>query len=304
MARIIAPRQPIRVSLSGGGGSKDCMSTHAKDTVEPSLEFQDGEQIPQLGFGVFQVPAEDTTETVKRALEVGYRHIDTAAAYGNEAGVGRAIADSGLERGDVFVTTKVWNNDHGRDRAPRALQSSLDRLGFDYVDLYLIHWPVPAQDRYVETWEALCELQASGRAHSIGVSNFMVEHLDRIIETTGETPALNQIELHPQLQQGELRRYHREHGILTEAWSPLGQGQALKDTKVQEIAAAHDRSPAQVVLRWHIQLGNVVIPKSVTPERIEENFQLFDFELSDAEMNAIEELDAGQRVGPDPSTFG
>jgi 2,5-diketo-D-gluconate reductase A len=280
------------------------MSTHAKDTAVPSLEFHDGRQIPQLGFGVFQVPAEDTAETVERALEVGYRHIDTAAAYGNEAGVGQAIAGSGLDRGDVFVTTKVWNNDHGRDRARRALEGSLDRLGFDFADLYLIHWPVPTQDRYVETWEALCELKASGRARSIGVSNFMVEHLDRIIEATGETPALNQIELHPQLQQEELRRYHREHGILTEAWSPLGQGQALKEAQIQEIASAHDRTAAQVILRWHIQLGNVVIPKSVTPERIEENFRLFDFELSDAEMTVIESLDAGQRIGPDPATFG
>jgi 2,5-diketo-D-gluconate reductase A len=280
------------------------MSTHTTETAVPSLKFTDGHQIPQLGFGVFQVPPEDTAEAVTRALGVGYRHIDTAAAYGNEAGVGEAITNSDLNRSDVFVTTKLWNDDHGHDHALRALDRSLERLGFDYVDLYLIHWPVPANDDYVETWKALTELKADGRARSIGVSNFQVEHLKRIIDATGETPSLNQIELHPQLQQAELRRYHSEHGILTEAWSPLGQGQALEDPKIKKIAEAHERTPAQVVLRWHIQLGNVVIPKSVTPARIEENFGLFDFELSQDEMDAIEELDAGQRIGPDPDTFG
>jgi 2,5-diketo-D-gluconate reductase A len=268
------------------------------------LKFTDGHQIPQLGFGVFQVPPEDTAEAVTRALGVGYRHIDTAAAYQNEAGVGEAISGSDLERGDVFVTTKLWNDHHGRDSALRAFDRSLERLGFDYVDLYLIHWPVPANDDYVETWQAFTELKADGRARSIGVSNFQVEHLERIIDATGEVPALNQIELHPQFQQEELRRYHSEHGILTEAWSPLGQGQALEDSKIAEIAESHDRTPAQVVLRWHIQLGNVVIPKSVTPSRIEENFHLFDFELSGSEMDAIGQLDAGQRIGPDPDTFG
>jgi 2,5-diketo-D-gluconate reductase A len=280
------------------------MSTHTTETAVPSLKFTDGHQIPQLGFGVFQVPPEDTAEAVTRALGVGYRHIDTAAAYGNEAGVGEAITNSDLNRSDVFVTTKLWNDDHGHDHALRALDRSLERLGFDYVDLYLIHWPVPANDDYVETWKAFTELKADGRARSIGVSNFQVEHLKRIIDATGETPSLNQIELHPQLQQAELRRYHSEHGILTEAWSPLGQGQALEDPKIKKIAEAHERTPAQVVLRWHIQLGNVVIPKSVTPARIEENFGLFDFELSQDEMDAIQELDAGQRIGPDPDTFG
>ncbi len=280
------------------------MSTHTSDTAVPLLEFADGHQIPQLGFGVFQVPPQNTAEAVKRALDVGYRHIDTAAAYRNEAGVGEAITDSRLDRSQVFVTTKLWNEDQGHDAALRAFDKSLERLGFDSVDLYLIHWPAPSGDRYVETWEALCELKASGRARSIGVSNFLIEHLERILEATGEVPALNQIELHPQLQQAELRRYHSEHGILTEAWSPLGQGRALEDPRIAEIAQTHGRSPAQVVLRWHIQLGNVVIPKSVTPARIEENFQLFDFELSQAEMEAFEELDAGERIGPDPAEFG
>jgi 2,5-diketo-D-gluconate reductase A len=273
-------------------------------TAVPYLDLNDGHRIPQLGFGVFQVPPEDTAEAVRRALDTGYRSIDTAAAYGNEAGVGHAIARSGLDRGDVFVTTKVWNNDHGRDSTRRALERSLRELGFDYVDLYLIHWPVPAQDRYVETWEALCELRDEGRVRSIGVSNFMIEHLERVIDATGVVPVLNQIELHPRLQQHELRGYHAEHGILTEAWSPLGQGRLLDDAQIREIASRHDRTPAQVVLRWHAQLGNVVIPKSVTPARIEENFRIFDFALTDEDMDAIARLDAGERTGPDPATFG
>ena len=281
------------------------MTTHGTDTAVPQLELRDGHQIPQLGFGVFQVPPEDTVATVTAALEVGYRAIDTAAAYGNEAQVGEAIAASGLDRDEVFVTTKLWIDHHGHDAALRALHESLERLRFDHVDLYLIHWPVPSQDRYVETWEALCELRSDGRARSIGVSNFTVEHLERIVDATGEVPVLNQIELHPHLQQEELRRYHREHGILTEAWSPLGQGQGLlDDPKIAELACTHGRTPAQVVLRWHIQLGNVVIPKSVTRSRIEENFRIFDFELSDAEMETLRGLDAGRRLGPDPATFG
>jgi 2,5-diketo-D-gluconate reductase A len=264
----------------------------------------DGNQIPQLGFGVFQVPPEDTAEAVTRALEVGYRLIDTAAMYGNEAGVGEAIAKSDLDRGEVFVTTKLPNDQHGHDAALRAFDHSLEQLGFDYVDLYLIHWPIPKNDLYVETWQALCELKESGRARSIGVSNFLVEHLERIISSTGEVPAVNQIEVHPQYQEEELRRYLREHEIVTEAYSPLGQGKVLEDPKIAAIAEAHARTPAQVVLRWHIQLGNVVIPKSVTPSRIEENFRIFDFELSESELQAIKELDAGKRIGPDPNTFG
>src|SRR5437764_2238077 len=274
------------------------------DTISiPYLDLNDGNRIPQLGFGVFQVPPEDTSEMVLRAFETGYRSIDTAAAYGNEAGVGEAIARSGLARQAGCTTTKLWNNDHGRDSAHRAFERSLRQLDQDYVDLYLIHWPVPGQDRYVETWEALCELKSDGRARSIGVSNFMVEHLERVTDASGVVPTVNQIELHPRLQQEELRRYHSEHGILTEAWSPLGKGMLLHEDVIEQIASKHGRTPAQVILRWHLQLGNVVIPKSVTPERIEQNFQLFDFELSGEDMNAIESLDSGDRTGPDPERF-
>jgi diketogulonate reductase-like aldo/keto reductase len=268
------------------------------------VDLNDGNRIPQLGFGVFKVPAEQTAEAVGHALRIGYRSIDTAAAYGNEAGVFEAVQASGLDRGEVFITTKLANPEHGRDRARRAFGSSLDRLGGDYVDLYLIHWPIPRQDRYVETWETLCALRDEGRVRSIGVSNFQVEHLERIIDATGVVPAVNQIELHPRHQQPELRRFHAERGIATEAWSPLGRGQVLDDPVIGEIAAAHERTPAQVVLRWHVQLGNVVIPKSVTPARIEENFQVFDFTLSEENMRRLSELDRGERTGPDPETFG
>ena len=280
------------------------MSTRSHSSTVPYLDLNDGHRIPQLGFGVFQVPPEETRETVARALDTGYRAIDTAAAYGNEAEVAEAVAASGLAREELFITTKLWNDNHGRDNALRAFEQSLAKLGGDYVDLYLIHWPVPAQDRYVETWEALTELRADGRARSIGVSNFRVEDLERIIDATGVVPTVNQIELHPRLQQAELRSFHERHGIRTEAWSPLGKAQYLDDPKIAELAHAHDRTPAQVVLRWHVQLGNIVIPKSVTPSRIRENFQIFDFELGDAEMQALGELEAGERTGPDPSTFG
>jgi 2,5-diketo-D-gluconate reductase A len=279
------------------------MSIHTDTTAVPYLELNDGHRIPQLGFGVFQVPPEDTAEVVTHALSTGYRSIDTAAAYENEAGVAEALAQSGIDRGELFITTKLWNRDQGHDSARRAFERSVQQLDQDYVDLYLIHWPAPHQDKYVETWKAFTELQSDGRARSIGVSNFLPEHLERIIDATGVVPALNQIELHPRLQQAELRRWHREHGVVTEAWSPLGQGASLDEAAINEIAARHDRTPAQVVLRWHVQLGNVVIPKSVTPARIEENFRIFDFELSSEEMDALAELEAGERVGPDPATF-
>jgi 2,5-diketo-D-gluconate reductase A len=278
------------------------MSTHTDINV-PYLDFNDGHRIPQLGFGVFQVPPEDTAETVQHALRTGYRSIDTAAAYENEAGVGEAIRESGLGRDELFITTKLWNRDQGHDSALRAFEHSLERLGLDYVDLYLIHWPAPDRGKYVETWQAFTALKEDGRARSIGVSNFLPEHLERIIDATGVVPALNQIELHPRLQQSELRRVHEQHRILTEAWSPLGQGAALDEPPIKELAREHRRTPAQVVLRWHIQLGNVVIPKSVTPERIEENFSIFDFELAEDEMAALAELDAGERTGPDPRTL-
>ena len=269
----------------------------------PTIPLRGDIEIPQLGFGVFQVPPDETTEATTRALLAGYRHIDTAAAYRNEAAVGQAIHAAGLERDDVFVTTKCFNDDHGFDQSQRALRDSLDRLEMDHVDLYLIHWPVPSQDRYVETWQGLIELQKQGLTRAIGVSNFQPAHLVRIIDETGVTPAVNQIELHPRLQQHGLRREHADRGIVTEAWSPLAKGHVLDDPTIVEIAEAHDRTPAQVVIRWHLQLGNVVIPKSVTPERIEENFAVFDFHLSEAEMDAIESLDVGERTGPDPDTF-
>jgi 2,5-diketo-D-gluconate reductase A len=269
----------------------------------PQISFRDGEQIPQLGFGVFQVPPAQTAEVVLQALNTGYRHIDTAAAYGNEAAVGQAIRSSGLDRGDVFVTTKCFNDDHGYQQATRALHASLERLEMSHVDLYLIHWPVPSHDNYVETWKAFIDMRAEGLVRSIGVSNFQPAHLERIIRETGETPTINQIELHPYLQQRGLRHEHEQLGIVTEAWSPLAQGKVLDDPAIVEIAEAHSKTPGQVVIRWHLQLGNVVIPKSVTPARIEENFDVFDFELSAAEMQAIDELDAGDRTGPDPDTF-
>ena len=273
-------------------------------TSVPTVDLSDGGAIPQLGFGVFQIPPEDTVEAVTRAIEVGYRHIDTAKIYGNEAEVGQAIRASGLPREDFYVTTKCWNGDQGHDAAKRAFKASLDRLSMEYVDLYLIHWPVPSQDKYVETWKAFAELQQEGRVRSIGVSNFQPGHLARIIDETGVTPVINQIELHPYLQQEGLRREHADRGIVTEAWSPLAQGEVLDDPEVAAIAGDHGVDPGQVVLRWHLQLGNVVFPKSVTPARIASNFDVFDFELSAAEMERIGSLDQGRRVGPDPDTFG
>ena len=269
----------------------------------PNLTLHDGVEIPQLGFGVFQVPPSETQETVELALDVGYRHIDTAAAYRNEKGVGAALAASGLAREDVFVTTKLWNSQQGHDSTLEAFDASLARLGFEYVDLYLIHWPVPSEDRFVETWRAFERIHREGRARTIGVSNFRIEELERLQREADQQPTINQVELHPYLQQAELRAWNAEHGVATEAWSPLAQGELLDDPALVGIASARGKTPAQVVLRWHLQIGNVVIPKSVTPERIRENIDLFDFELSDAELGAIGELDEGSRIGPDPSTF-
>ncbi|HWI75344.1 MAG TPA: aldo/keto reductase [Baekduia sp.] len=272
-------------------------------TTVPTVQLNDGEQIPQLGFGVFQVPPQDTADVTTRALLAGYRHIDTAAAYRNEAGVGQAIHAAGLTRGDVYITTKVFNDAHGFEPAKRALHDSLGRLEMEHVDLYLIHWPVPSQDKYVETWRALIELQQEGLTRSIGVSNFQPAHLERVIAETGVTPAVNQVELHPYFQQAGLRREHADLNIVTEAWSPLAQGKVLDDPVLVGIAAAHGVTTGQVVIRWHLQLGNVVFPKSVTQSRIEENFDVFGFTLTGAEMTAIEALDAGDRTGPDPDTF-
>ncbi|MHA6785050.1 aldo/keto reductase [Pseudonocardia saturnea] len=270
----------------------------------PTIALNNGVDIPQLGFGVFLVPPGETEASVTTALETGYRHIDTARIYDNEGEVGAAIAKSGIARDELFVTTKLWNADQGRAAALTAFDASLERLGLDHVDLYLIHWPVPSGDRYVETWTALEEIAASGRARAIGVSNFQVPHLQRLIDETGTVPAVNQVELHPNLVQAELRAFHAEHGIATEAWSPLARGGLLDDPAVGKIAAKHGRTPAQVILRWHLQIGNVVIPKSVTPSRIAENLDVFGFELDADDTAAIEALDSGTRIGPNPDEFG
>jgi 2,5-diketo-D-gluconate reductase A len=270
----------------------------------PTVALRGDVHIPQFGVGVFQVPPEQTTENVLQAIELGYRHIDTAKAYGNEAQVGEAVHASGLDRAEFFITTKCSNDDHGYDEATRALKTSLGQLEMEHVDLYLIHWPMPAQDRYVETWQALIDAQAAGLTRAIGVSNFQPDHLRRIVDETGVTPAANQIELHPYLQQPGLRREHADLGIVTEAWSPIAQGLVLDDPAIVSIAEAHGKTPAQVVLRWHIELGNVVFPKSVTVERLRENIDIFDFTLSAGERAAIDALDRGERTGPDPDAFG
>jgi 2,5-diketo-D-gluconate reductase A len=270
----------------------------------PSLRMNDGREIPQLGFGVFQIPPEETVEPVRLALEAGYRLIDTAQGYGNEEGVGKAIADSDVARSEIFVTTKLTNSEHGRDKALAAFDDSLNKLGLDFVDLFLIHWPQPMFDDYVETWKALEEIRASGRARSIGVSNFTEHHLNRLFNETDVIPAVNQVELHPEFPQAALRTFHADHQILTEAWSPIGQGKGLLDNpEVVSLAKAKGVSPAQVVLRWHVQLGNVVIPKSVTPQRIRDNIDVFSFELTEPEMGQISGLETGERLGPDPETF-
>lgn len=260
--------------------------------------------MPQLGFGVFQVPDDETEAAVTTALEVGYRSIDTAAAYGNEAGVGAAIAKSGIPRNELFVTTKLWNSDQGYDSAMRAFDDSLRRLGLDHLDLYLIHWPTPKRDRFVETWRAFEKVLADGRTRAIGVSNFQPAHLRRVIDETGTVPAVNQVELHPYLTQAEPRAFHQAHGIATEAWSPLAKGgDLLAEPLVAALASKYDRTAAQVVLRWHLQLGNVVIPKSATPSRIRENFEVFDFELDSDDMEKLSAMHNGHRTGPDPDTF-
>nr|WP_145491967.1 MULTISPECIES: aldo/keto reductase [Streptomyces] len=269
-------------------------------TSVPAVTLNNGVEIPQLGFGVFQVPDDETAAAVTAALETGYRSIDTAAVYGNEKGVGRALAASGLPREDLFVTTKVWNTDQGYDATLRAFDTSLARLGLDHVDLYLIHWPAPARDLYRDSWRALERLAGEGRIRAAGVSNFQPGHLRRLLEGATLTPAVNQIELHPGLQQAELRAFHAEHGIATEAWSPLAQGAVLGERAIGDLAAKYGRSPAQIVIRWHLQLGNIVIPKSATPARIRENFDVFGFTLTAGEMQALAALDRGLRTGPHP----
>lgn len=275
----------------------------AAPSVNPRVTLNDGNSIPQVGLGVWQTPPEDTTRAVAAALQAGYRHIDTAAAYRNEAETGLALAESGVPREDVSVVTKLWNSDQGYDSTLVAFEASLARLGVDYLDLYLIHWPVPANNSYVDTFKAFAHLRDQGRIRSIGVSNFEPEHLKILIDATGIVPVVNQVELHPLLPQRELREVHAQLGIATEAWSPLGQGSLLADPVVTEIAADHGKSPAQVLIRWHMHLGNIVIPKSVNPERIASNFDVFDFELSERDLTSIAALENGTRLGPDPRTF-
>ena len=273
----------------------------------PRITLNDSNAIPQLGFGVFQIPPAETAQAVTHALDAGYRHIDTAEMYGNEHGVGEAIRERGLERSDVYVTSKLNNGFHEVDDARRAFEETLATLGFEYVDLFLIHWPLPTlyDGDFVSTWQTLEEFKSDGRARSIGVSNFQVAHLERLAAETDTVPAVNQIELHPYFQNREVAAYGREHGIATEAWAPIAQGEVLDDPTLTEIAGRAGRSVAQVVLRWHIQRGNIVFPKSVTPERIRENFELFDFELAPADVETIDSLDRGEagRDGPNPDVF-
>jgi 2,5-diketo-D-gluconate reductase A len=273
-------------------------------TQVPDIKLNNGVEIPQFGFGVFQIDPAETAKAVRQAFEAGYRHIDTAQMYQNEQGVGRAIAESGLSRDEVFVTTKLNNGGHSTDSAVRELEKSLQRLGLDHVDLYLIHWPQPKQDRYVQTWQGFERALASGLTRSIGVSNFQPAHLERLAAETQTVPAVNQIELHPRLTQPELREYHAKHGIATEAWSPIGQGESLSEQSIVALAEKYGRTPAQVVLRWHIQVGNIVFPKSSNPARIAENIDVFDFELADDDVATIEGLNADRRRGPNPDTFG
>ena len=261
-------------------------------------------EIPTIGFGVWQVPDAEVGAAVATALRAGYRHIDTARIYGNEAGVGHALAESDVPRDEVFVTTKVWNDDHGRDATLRAFDASMQRLGLDVLDLYLVHWPVPAQDRYVETWRALRELRDEGRVRAVGTCNFHAEHLQRLHDETGEWPSINQIELHPYLQQAPLRAYHAQHGIVTESWSPLASGKkVLDDPVVSGVAAAHGATPAQVVIAWHLALDLVVLPKSVTPSRIVENLAAADLTLTGEEVAELSTLERGFRTGPNPEEF-
>lgn len=269
----------------------------------PLLKLNDGRSIPQLGLGVWRTPADATAQAVKAALASGYRHIDTAAIYGNEAGVGEGLRASGVARDQVFITTKLWNAEQGFDSTLRAFDASMQLLGLDVLDLYLIHWPCPSRELYVDTWRAFIRLREEGRVRSIGVSNFEPEHLERIVQETGAKPVLNQIELHPRFQQHRLRDYHAAHGIATQAWSPLGQGQLLEDAGIQAIARKYGKTAAQVVVRWHIDMGHVVIPKSVNPGRIAENAGVFDFALDAQDMAAVAKLDQAEgRIGPNPLT--
>ncbi|MFJ2618902.1 aldo/keto reductase [Glutamicibacter sp. NPDC087344] len=272
-------------------------------TMIPTVTLNNGLEMPQVGFGVFQVGNEETTAAVTAALEVGYRSIDTAAIYGNEEGVGRAVAQSAIAREDLFITSKLWISEMGYDATLEAFEDSLERLGLDYLDLYLIHWPAPQNDLYIQSWKALEKLYAQGKVRAIGVSNFQAEHLNRLISATDIIPAVNQVELHPALQNREVQAANAEHGVITEAWSPLAQGALLSDETILGIAKAHQVSAAQVILRWHLQEDRVIIPKSVTPSRISANLELFGFELTAGELDSINALERDGRTGPNPDQF-
>ncbi len=269
----------------------------------PVVELNGGGRIPQLGLGVWQVPDGQAADSVKTALAAGYRLVDTAAIYGNETGVGAGLRAAGVARKDLFITTKLWNDRHGYDDARKAMDESLQKLGLAYVDLYLIHWPVAGSDKYLEAWRAMIEMQRDGLARAIGVSNFTQANLQRLMDDSGVAPAVNQIELHPGFAQRALREFHARHGIATQSWSPLSQGGVAKEKAIVDLARKYGKSPAQVTLRWHLQHGLLVIPKSVTPARIRENIDVFDFELSAADMAAIDAIPDGERLGPDPETF-
>ncbi len=267
------------------------------------ITFHDGHSIPQVGLGVWRTPDDIAAPTVRTAIEAGYRHVDTAAVYENEDGVGEGIRTSGIDRKDIFLTTKLWNDSQGYDSTLKAFEKSLKRLGTDYIDLYLIHWPAPTRNRFVDTWKAFIKLKEEGRARSIGVSNFYPEHIDRLVSETGVVPVINQIELHPDFQQKVAQEAHRKLNIATQSWSPLGQGKLIDHPVVGEIAGKHGKTPAQVIIRWHMDSGLVVIPKSITPSRIEENFKVFDFKLDGDDMASIAKLDNhSARIGPDPKT--
>ncbi|WP_139194346.1 aldo/keto reductase [Bacillus sp. MUM 13] len=272
------------------------------NNINGTVTLNNGVEMPQLGFGVFKVENGDqTVESVKKALEAGYRAIDTAAIYGNEEGVGQAIRESGIPREELFITSKVWNDDQGYDSALAAYDASLKRLGLEYLDLYLIHWP--GQDKYIDTWKALEKIYNDGRVKAIGVSNFHIHHLENLLASSEVTPVINQIELHPRLSQEEIREFCKKHDIKAEAWGPLGQGNLLEEPTISHIAEKHGKTPAQILIRWHLQHGIVVIPKSVTPSRIEQNAQVFDFELSMEEMNKIDALNMNERFGKNPDEF-
>ena len=266
----------------------------------PHLPLADGAAIPQLGFGLYKVPAPDTVRLCLEAIDAGYRHLDTAALYGNEREVGEAARAAPVPRDELFLVSKVWKDDNGYDETLRAFDASMSRFGLESLDLYLIHWPVPSTDRYVDSWRALVRLQTEGRVRSIGVANFHAHHIERIVAETGVTPVVNQVELHPWLPQAELRAFDAARGIRTEAWSPLARGRILGEPVLDRLAAAHGRTPAQIVLRWHLQLGNIVIPKASSPARIRENLDVFDFELHADDLSAIAALETGERTGRDP----